>query len=81
MGIALFARTSEVGIDVVETGEVAEEAVMGATGGFAAWVEIACVEKALIARDGRAHGAVLVRTGAQQERFLMPESEAHSLIV
>ena len=54
---------------------------MGATGGFEAWVEIASLEEALIADDGRAHRPVLVCTGAQQEWFLMPESEAHSLIV
>ena len=81
MRIALPAGTSEIGIDFVQTGEVAEEAIMGATGGFEAWVEIASLEEALIADDGRAHGAVLVRTGAQEEGFLMPESEAHSLIV
>ena len=81
MRIALPAGTSEIGIDFVKTGEVAEEAIMGATGGFEAWVEIASLEEALIADDGRAHGAVLVRTGAQEEWFLMPESEAHSLIV
>ena len=81
MRIALFAGTSEIGIDFVQTGEIANEAVMGATGGFAARVEIASLEEALIADDGRSHRAVLVRTGAQQEWFLMPESEAHSLIV
>lgn len=81
MGIALLAGTSEIGIDIVETGEVAEETVMGAPGGLATRVEIASLEEALIADDGRAHGSVLVRAGTQQERFLMPESEAHSLIV
>lgn len=81
MGIALLARAAQVGVDLVETGEIANETVLGAPGGFAARTEIASLEEALIADDGRAHGAVLVRTGAQQERFLMPESEAHSLIV
>lgn len=81
MGIALLARPPQVGVYLVEAGEIANEPVMGATGGFASWIEIASLEEALIADYGRAHGAVLVRTGAQQERFLMPESEAHSLIV
>ncbi len=81
MRIALLARAAQVGVHFVEAGEVADEALVSAARRLASHREIASLKQPLIPDDGRAHGPVLVRARADEQRFLMPESETHSLIV
>lgn len=77
--MSYFYLSAKICIYFVQAGEVTDEAILASPGTVAARMEVTAFKDSLVTDNGRAHGAIFVGAGAEQQRRLAPKCKSHAL--